>query len=86
MCSSKDKQESILFLVEPISSRGLEWSIGKAKGRPQGPQLDDVLRKKVVKLRERYDWGPNKIAAVTSATKASILTITQLIMLSAKPA
>jgi transposase InsO family protein len=34
----------------------------KPKGRPQGPQLDDVLRKKVVKLRERYDWGPNKIA------------------------
>jgi putative transposase len=34
----------------------------KQRGHPQGPQLDDALRKKVVKLRERYDWGPNKIA------------------------
>jgi putative transposase len=34
----------------------------KQRGRPQGPELNDALRKKVVKLRERYDWGPNKIA------------------------
>jgi hypothetical protein len=34
----------------------------KQRGRPHGPELDSVLRKKVVKLRERYGWGPNKIA------------------------
>lgn len=35
----------------------------KQRGRPQGPELNGALRKKVVKLRERYDWGPNKIAS-----------------------
>jgi transposase InsO family protein len=34
----------------------------KQRGRPKGPELDDALKKKVVKLRERYDWGPKKIA------------------------
>ena len=34
----------------------------KQRGRPLGPGLNDALRKKVVKLRERYDWGPKKIA------------------------
>jgi transposase InsO family protein len=34
----------------------------KQRGRPQGPELKYVLRKKVVNLRERYDWGPKKIA------------------------
>lgn len=34
----------------------------KQRGRPQGPELDDALKKKVVKLRKRYDWGPSKIA------------------------
>ena len=34
----------------------------KQRGRPQGPELNDALKKKVVELRERYDWGPNKIA------------------------
>jgi transposase InsO family protein len=34
----------------------------KQRGRPQDPELNDALRKKVVKLRKRYDWGPNKIA------------------------
>ena len=39
--------------------KGLEE---KQRGRPGGPGLDDALRGKVVKLRERYRWGPNKIA------------------------
>jgi putative transposase len=34
----------------------------KQRGRPHGLELDSALRKKVVKLRERYGWGPNKIA------------------------
>jgi transposase InsO family protein len=34
----------------------------KQRGRPQAPELDDSIRKKIVKLRERYGWGPNKIA------------------------
>jgi len=39
--------------------KGLEE---KPKGRPCGPGLDDSLKEKVVKLRKRYGWGPNKIA------------------------
>ena len=38
---------------------GLE---AKPKGRPRGPELDRSLRDKVVTLRKRYGWGPNKIA------------------------
>jgi putative transposase len=34
----------------------------KQRARHEGPELDDALRRKVVKLRERYGWGPNKIA------------------------
>jgi len=39
--------------------KGLEE---KPKGRPGGPELDDSLRERIIKLRERYDWGPNKIS------------------------
>ena len=62
MYSSEDKPQSILFLVEPISSKRVDGLEEKQKGRPCGPKLDETLRKKVVKLRERYEWGPNKIA------------------------
>jgi putative transposase len=34
----------------------------KRRGRPKGAVLDGSLKKMVVKLRKRYDWGPNKIA------------------------
>ena len=34
----------------------------KPKGRPCGPKLEDPLQKKIIKLRKRYEWGPNKIA------------------------
>src|SRR4030066_993117 len=39
--------------------RGLEE---KQRGRPCGPELDFSLKEKVIKLRKRYGWGPNKIA------------------------
>ena len=35
---------------------------GKPEGRPCGPKLEDSLQKKIIKLRKRYEWGPNKIA------------------------
>jgi len=38
----------------------------KPRGRPCGPQLDDFLRGKVIKLRTRYEWGPKKIAGYLS--------------------
>jgi putative transposase len=34
----------------------------KAKGRPQGVSIDRSLRKRVIELRKRYEWGPSKIA------------------------
>lgn len=39
--------------------KGLEE---KARGRPVGSGIDDLLKQKVIKLRKRYEWGPNKIA------------------------
>jgi transposase len=38
---------------------GLE---GRPKGRPKSSMVDDSVKKKVVRLRQRYGWGPNKIA------------------------
>jgi putative transposase len=34
----------------------------KPKGRPCEPGFDGSLKEKVIKLRKRYEWGPNKIA------------------------
>src|SRR5665647_1396671 len=34
----------------------------KPKGRPCGPALEDSLKRTIIKLRKRYEWGPNKIA------------------------
>jgi transposase InsO family protein len=34
----------------------------KPKGRPCGPETEDSLKNKIIKLRKRYEWGPNKIA------------------------
>jgi putative transposase len=34
----------------------------KLRGRPKGSDMEDSLKKKAIKLRERYEWGPNKIA------------------------
>jgi putative transposase len=39
--------------------KGLEE---KQRGRPEGPEIDGALKEKVIKLRERYGWGPSKIA------------------------
>lgn len=38
----------------------------RRRGRPEGAEPDSLLRRKVVKLRERYGWGPNKIAGQLS--------------------
>jgi len=34
----------------------------KIKGRPSVADVEDSLKNKVIKLRERYEWGPKKIA------------------------
>jgi transposase len=34
----------------------------KAKGRPRSSLVEEALKNKVIKLRERYEWGPRKIA------------------------
>jgi len=34
----------------------------KARGRPKGSDVAGSLKNKVIKMRERYDWGPKKIA------------------------
>lgn len=43
-------------------AQGWEGLNEKPKGRPCGPGLDCSLKEKVIKLRKRYGWGPNKIA------------------------
>lgn len=34
----------------------------RSKGRPHDSSLDNAIMKQVIRLRRRYDWGPQKIA------------------------
>ncbi|MCJ7425491.1 DDE-type integrase/transposase/recombinase [Candidatus Bathyarchaeota archaeon] len=43
-------------------TQGWKGLLEKPKGRPCGPGLEDSLKEKIIKLRKRYEWGPNKIA------------------------
>jgi putative transposase len=43
-------------------AQGWEGLHEKPKGRPCGPELEVSLKEKIIKLRKRYEWGPNKIA------------------------
>lgn len=38
----------------------------KSKGRPKGSDVEESLKKKVIKLRKRYEWGPKKIVGYLS--------------------
>ena len=39
--------------------KGLEE---RPRGRPEGPEVEGSLRDRIVRLRERYGWGPSKIS------------------------
>ena len=43
-------------------AQGWEELHEKPKGRPCGSGLEGSLKEKIIKLRKRYEWGPNKIA------------------------
>jgi transposase InsO family protein len=43
-------------------AQGWEGLHEKPKGRPCGPALEVSGKEKIIKLRKRYEWGPNKIA------------------------
>jgi len=43
-------------------THGWEGLKEKPKGRPCGPQLEESIKEKIIKIRKRYEWGPNKIA------------------------
>ncbi len=60
--TSTNRPKNVLPLVEPLSSRGMERLARKAKGKTKRSRFEDSLKKKVIKIRQRYDWGPNKIA------------------------
>ncbi len=38
----------------------------RPRGRPKRPKVSSELRRKIVRLRKRYGWGPNKIAGYVS--------------------
>ena len=43
-------------------TQGREGLKEKTKGRPCGPKLEESIEEKIIKLRKRYEWGPQKIA------------------------
>jgi transposase len=61
---AKISRKVFYFWWNRFQAEGWNGLQEKQRGRPKGPELDDALKKKVVKLRERYDWGPKKIAGL----------------------
>jgi transposase len=61
---AKISRKVFYFWWNRYKAKGWSGLQEKPRGRPQGPEIDDALKKKVVKLRERYDWGPKKIAGL----------------------
>jgi len=55
-------RKMIYYWWNRYQTQGWEGLHEKPKGRPCGPGLDRPLKKKIIKLRKRYEWGPNKIA------------------------
>lgn len=43
-------------------AEGKERLKEKTRGRPKGSDIEESLKRKVIKLRKRYEWGPKKIA------------------------
>ena len=43
-------------------TQGKEGLIEKPKGRPKNASINNALKRKVINLRQRYEWGPSKIA------------------------
>jgi len=59
---AKISRKVFYFWWNRYETKGWAGLQEKQRGRPQGPEINGDLKKKVVKLRERYDWGPKKIA------------------------
>jgi len=43
-------------------AQGWEGLEERKRGRPRGPGIDCSLKGMIIRLRKRYEWGPNKIA------------------------
>jgi len=59
---AKISRKAFYFWWNRYQAEGWNGLREKQRGRPKRPELDGALKKRVVKLRERYGWGPNKIA------------------------
>jgi hypothetical protein len=59
--------------------QALGWSglQEKPRGRPNGPEPDDLLKDRVIKLRRRYMSGDPKRSPAISPAKATPLTTTK---------
>jgi hypothetical protein len=59
---AKIRRNVFYFWWNRLQAEGWNGLQEKQCGRLKRPELDGTLKKRVVKLRERYGWGPNKIA------------------------
>jgi putative transposase len=63
ICSkAKISRKVFYFWWNRYQAEGWNGLQEKQRGRPKRAELDGALKKRAVKLRERYGWGPNKIA------------------------
>src|SRR3989337_1131916 len=59
---AKTSRKVFYFWWNRYQAEGWSGLQEKQRGRPCGPELEASLKGKIVKLRRRYEWGPNKIA------------------------
>jgi len=63
ICSSaKISRDMFYRWWNRYQAEGKDGPKEKAKGRPKSSVVEEALKNKVIKLRERYEWGPRKIA------------------------
>jgi len=60
--SSKISRDMFYRWWNRYQTEGKDGLKEKLRGRPKGLEVEDSLKNKVIKLRERYEWGPKKIA------------------------
>jgi transposase len=61
LCRSQVDRKMFYRWWSRYQAQGWKGLEEKPRGRPSGPELNDSLKQKIIKLRKRYEWGPNKI-------------------------
>jgi len=65
---AKISRKMFYYWWNRYQTSGWESLKEKPKGRPCGAKLEKSLTERIIKLRKRYEWGPNKICRRLSSS------------------